>query len=443
MTEVIPEVAEVVAQTTAPPSPTGAQSAAGPGAVQAEPRSSWRGIAVLVALMAWLWLGAGWEYVVVVLSLVFMITMHELGHYLAARWSGMKVTEFFLGFGPRLWSVRRGETEYGIKGIWAGAYVKVIGMNNLEEVDPADEPRTYRQQAYHKRLILAVAGSAMHFAMAIIAIYAVLVTSGLYSDDAAWTLSDVSANGPAEGMGLLEGDRVVGANGQGFETFDDMRVFLEARPGEDATFDVLRDGEVLTFSGQIGTNADTGLGRLGVVTSPGDLPRIQENPLSAAPEALSTFGGFTKDTAVSIGQIFSPKGLVDFFSRLDDTGDSTAVGAGDGSGAGAANDNEGRILSLVGATRLGAQLTGQGLTGLLIFFFSINIFVGVINLAPVLPLDGGHVVIATYERIRSRNGVRYHADVAKALPIAYFVMLLLLAVGLAALWLDISDPISL
>ena len=86
--------------------------------------------------------------------------------------------------------------------------------------------------------------------------------------------------------------------------------------------------------------------------------------------------------------------------------------------------------------------TSGGVTGLLIFFFSINIFVGVINLAPLLPLDGGHVVIATYERLRSRKGVRYHADAAKALPIAYAVILLMTTVGLAALWLDLADPVS-
>ena len=80
----------------------------------------------------------------------------------------MKVTEYFLGFGPRLWSVRRGETEYGIKAIPAGGYVKILGMTNVEEVDPADEPRTYRQRPFHNRLLVAVAGSAMHGVMAFV-----------------------------------------------------------------------------------------------------------------------------------------------------------------------------------------------------------------------------------------------------------------------------------
>lgn len=435
MTEVIPEAVNA-AQEVAHRAPR-----QGPPTVQ-QPEAEenrWLGLAILGGLLAWLGIAAGWEYIVVVLSLVFMIFMHELGHFLAARWGGMKATEFFIGFGPRLWSFKRGETEYGIKGIWAGAYVKVIGMNNLDEVDPVDEPRTYRQASYPKRMLVAVAGSGMHFLMALITIYAVLVSSGLELDRTEWSVSDVPAELAAAEIGIEPGDRVVGGDGIVFETFDDMRVFVEERPGQEVTFDVLRDGEILSLSGTIGVNDQTGLGRLGVATSTADLPREEFGVIGAVPESFKQFGVMSKDTVVAIGDIFSPSGLVDFFGRLGDTGDDpVATGAGD-----TASDDEGRILSLVGATRLGAELTEQGIVGLAIFFFSINIFVGIINLAPLLPLDGGHVVIGTYERLRSRKGRRYHADVAKALPIAYAVVLLMTTVGLAAIYLDIADPISL
>ena len=101
--------------------------------------------------------------VAVVLAIIVMIMLHELGHFAMAKWAGMKVTEYFLGFGPKLWSVRRGETEYGVKAIPAGGYVKIPGMTNLEKVDPADEPRTYRQKPFWRRLSVAVAGSVVHF----------------------------------------------------------------------------------------------------------------------------------------------------------------------------------------------------------------------------------------------------------------------------------------
>ena len=114
------------------------------------------------------------DLLIVIACLVVMVMVHEAGHLLAAKRGGMKVTEYFLGFGPRLWSFKRGETEYGIKAFPFGGYVKIPGMTNLEEVDPADEPRTYRQQPFHARLLVAVAGSAMHFLMAFVLLFALL-----------------------------------------------------------------------------------------------------------------------------------------------------------------------------------------------------------------------------------------------------------------------------
>src|SRR5947199_4385718 len=104
--------------------------------------------------------------VAVIAALIIMIMLHELGHFMTAKWAGMKVTEFFLGFGPRLWSVRKGETEYGVKAIPAGGYVRIIGMSNVDVVDPEDEDRTYRAKPYRHRLGVAVAGSTMHFLIA-------------------------------------------------------------------------------------------------------------------------------------------------------------------------------------------------------------------------------------------------------------------------------------
>ena len=105
---------------------------------------------------------------VVTLVIAFVVFAHELGHFITARITGMKATEFFIGFGPRLFSFRRGETEFGVKPILVGAYVKLVGMTNLDEVDAKDEARTYRQQSYPKRLLVASAGSSMHFLMAFV-----------------------------------------------------------------------------------------------------------------------------------------------------------------------------------------------------------------------------------------------------------------------------------
>ena len=127
-------------------------------------------VAAIVALAIYFHIGLT---ILVVLAIVVMIMVHEFGHYLMAKASKMKVTEYFLGFGPRIWSFKRGETEYGIKAIPAGGYVKIVGMTNLEPIDEQDEPRAYRNSTYPRRLAVSLAGSATHFIMA----YLILVCS--------------------------------------------------------------------------------------------------------------------------------------------------------------------------------------------------------------------------------------------------------------------------
>ena len=105
-----------------------------------------------------------------VVGIILMVMLHEFGHYWTAKRSGMKVTEFFVGFGPRLWSFTRGETEYGVKAIPAGGYVRIIGMTNMEEIDPADEPRTFRQGTPGKRLVVILAGVTVNLVIAFAAV---------------------------------------------------------------------------------------------------------------------------------------------------------------------------------------------------------------------------------------------------------------------------------
>ena len=153
---------------------------AGPRAAPGQCRRRWSAWRWLVATVVALFLLLGWgTLLVVIVAIVVIVMVHELGHFATAKWSRMKVTEYFVGFGPRLWSVRRGETEYGVKAIPAGGYVKIPGMTNLEEIDPADEARTYRQQPFHNRIIVACAGSFMHFVMAFLLAYGAVLFFGI------------------------------------------------------------------------------------------------------------------------------------------------------------------------------------------------------------------------------------------------------------------------
>ncbi len=422
-----------------------------PGGVDEGAGDSWTGLIVLASLLLLLAITGGPAIVVVVLAIVVMIFMHELGHYLTAKSAGMKVTEFFLGFGPRIWSFHRGETEYGVKALPLGAYVRIIGMNNLDEVPPADEGRTYRQAPFWRRFSVAVAGSTMHFLMAIAMLFALFVGPGfrgfdigtdlLTTDD--WQVSVISEDSAAEAMGLQPGDQIVGLDGVPVGAFEDLRDEVLARPGESVVVSVDRDGQVIDLTGVLGTN-DSGQGFLGV--GPELVPAEPDNVVVAAGRSFTEFATVTKESAVQLGRFFTPGGLGDFFGQVfdPDAGEVAVDGGAPPSGqptTGGDAGDEGRIISIYGATRIGAALTETGLVGLLQFMIILNIFIGVFNLVPLLPLDGGHVVIAMYERLRSRAGTRYHADVAKLLPLTYLVLFVLLSVGLAALYLDIRDPV--
>src|SRR5690606_28521993 len=137
----------------------------------------WLSMAGIAALFVWLGFVNIWIFVFVV-GVVISIFLHEMGHYLTAKWTGMKVTQFFLFFGPRLWSFRCGETEYGVRALPLGAFVRIIGMNRMDDVEPADEGRSYRQQSFPKRLLVISAGSIMHILIAIVLLFAVYATQG-------------------------------------------------------------------------------------------------------------------------------------------------------------------------------------------------------------------------------------------------------------------------
>ena len=406
-------------------------------------------LAILAGLMAWLGIAGGWAPLVVVLGVVVMIFLHELGHYLAAKWGGMKVTEFFIGFGPRIWSFQRGETEYGLKVIPAGAYVKVIGMNNLDEVDPADETKTYRQASYPRRMAVAVAGSTMHFLQALLLLFVLYsfvgVPGGSLTEDKEWEVGEVVPGSAAADAGLRPDDRVVEVDGRRYETFTAFAEDIAERPGEEVTLSVARDGDLVTIPVVIGVApSDTDRGLLGIRR---DLVTTTVGPVRAVGASVSDFWAQTTATLGFIGS-FSP---TDFYNSVVGNEATPAVDTSEPApGGGQVSQSEGpdenRIISIVGAVGIGADLTQNGWLGFLLFFVGINITIGIFNLLPVLPLDGGHVVVGTYERIREllRPGKeRYMVDMVKLLPVVYAVFFLLVLLGVTTIYMDITDPVRL
>lgn len=391
---------------------------------------------------------AGLPAVIVVFAIVVMIALHELGHLLTARAAGMKCTEYFIGFGPRIWSTQRGEIEYGIKAIPAGAYVKVIGMTNLDEVDPEDEPRTYRQKSYWRRMSVAVAGSAMHFLIALVCLFVLLVGFGV-SEPETWHVGRLAPPedgelSPADAAGMQVDDEIESLDGVAVVTFDDLREALAAHePGDEVTMVVDRAGEEVDLVVQLGDNGE-GVAFLGIG------PEYPSDPIGvveAVPRTFTEFADFSWQSMGALVDFFSPSGLSDFLGQAAEVHDEPAEdSATGGSSTSATDENGNRVLSIYGAARLGSQAAETGVAPLLGFLVLINIFIGIFNLVPLLPLDGGHVAVATYERIRelmARTNERYHADVAKLMPLTYAVVFILVSVGLVALYLDIFNPVNL
>ncbi len=404
-------------------------------------------LVLLVGAVVSFGLIGGLSGLVVVSSFVVMLVLHELGHFVVARLSGMQVTEFFIGFGPRLWSVRRGETTYGVKAIPAGAYVRITGMSSLDVVDPAVEHRTYRQQSYPKRMAVALAGSATHFAVALALLFFVYMAVGR-PDPTRWVVGEVVSGSAAASIDVRVGDRIVSVAGVETPGFADFGVVVRGLPGREVVVVLERDGDTSTRTMTVGERLrvdGTVAGFFGVGS---DRPMETLGPVDAGVEASARFVDLVGMSVDGLVGFFTPDGLASFVTGGDEPSvgpePTLSVGAG-GGGSGQVVDSgvdpadEDRLLSIYGAARLGSAMLDDGWSTYLWFLILVNVFIGVFNLVPLLPLDGGHVAIATYERIRSVGGRRHMADAAKLIPLTWAVVTLLVAVAGVALYRDIVD----
>jgi len=478
--------------------------------------SSWLRLVALAIGIAALGLLTGISVLAIVFAIAISIFLHELGHFLVAKRAGMMVTEFFIGFGPRIWSFRRGETEYGIKVIPAGAYVRIIGMHNLEQVDPADEGRTYRAQPYRKRLPVVLAGPFANFAIALVLLFVLFVGWGTPNTDR-WTVDRVLAGTAAAEAGLQAGDRIISFDGQSVGDFAGLSEMIQPAAGRPVEIVYERDGQELTattvlswrlaedaaaalpplrtgdqvllvngqevdtydaFVTQVNagdaTRATVVFDRGGYryetdVATPVELPaegylgflgvgpeisRERLSPIAAIGESGSTFGEVVVESVTAIGDRFSPTGIGEYVETV--TNATSEDGAPGTAGIrplepdaqlaiSSAPDpqDENRFLSILGVGRLGSQAFDSGPIAFMWLLILVNIFLGLFNLVPLPPLDGGHAAIATYETVREKiSGRRYRVDIAKLMPVTYAMVFLIVAIGITSLYLDIVDPVQ-
>jgi membrane-associated protease RseP (regulator of RpoE activity) len=381
---------------------------------------------LILGLLAWLAVVNLWMFVFAV-GILVSVFLHETGHFVTARWTGMKATQFFLGFGPRLWSFHRGETEYGVRALPLGAFVRIIGMNNMDEVPPADEARTYRQKSYPRRMLVISAGSLMHMLIAIALLFCVYGTRGELVEQDGAEIAAVERGGPAEEAGLEDGDIVLLIGGSPIADPDDLGNTVRSHePGDTVTIVFDRDGEQHTATAVLGTHEAgsdlSGTARLGVNSRTAADWEDMSLP-DAAVSSVTDLIPVTWESTKGVVQVLNPVNIVEHLSG--ENGDLAT-----------------RPTTVVGVTQVSGSVgETEGLVGVLYLLAVLNVFVGVFNMFPLLPLDGGHAAVATYERVRERGGRRYFADVSRLMPFAMGVIMVLLALFVSGLYLDITQPL--
>lgn len=364
-----------------------------------------------------------------VITMFVMIVFHEFGHFITAKRVGMKVEEFSIGFGPRLWMKRRGETEYSIRGLPLGGYVKIAGMNPFRTVPESEMPRTYGAKPAWQRAIVLSAGSATHIVLAIVVLFAMF---GFLGEPVVTTTLDVIQErvggqpGPAKGAGLMPGDKIVEVDGQPINEWEQFRQLVRLRAGSPTKITVLRnDAPQTVVVTPVETEVEETPGKKEKVGLIGVLPATVNDPQPlhiAAWNSVKYTGLLAAGSVYGIARVFSPSGLASIFDAVD--GDTKR---GDDGAAG-----------IVGGARIAGQAAASGeIQALIWILVGFIVFVGIINLAPLPPFDGGHLIVLVIEKIRRRR-----VDMRKVVPIAVAVVSFLLIMQFALLYLDIFRPIA-
>lgn len=360
----------------------------------------------------------------IILGIVAMVMLHEAGHFYIAKRSGMKATEFFVGFGPRLWSFRRGETEYGVKAILLGGYVRIIGMSNLEEVDPEDEPRTFRRGSYWHRLQLTLAGVTVNILIAFLLFFVVIAGQGRIAVGPNTTVNVVEAKSAAAAAGLHTGDRVVAVDGRPVHSWTDLSHAIQARAGVPSTFTVVRDHRTVAL--QATPANKSGKGFLGVAAG---TAYQSVGLLDAVPESFRAMGDITSATGSALARLVSPSGVANYSKNFT----SSAPAAG-------STTSQDRPMSLIGIVDQGSSVVSGHPYALLWLLGGISLILALFNLLPVLPFDGGHAVVVLYEWIASKVTHRdVRVDYRKLMPLSAVVLVLLLTLSLSAAFLDVRQ----
>ncbi|MCZ7416232.1 MULTISPECIES: M50 family metallopeptidase [unclassified Streptomyces] len=422
--------------------------------------------------------------VVFVLGLLFSIAWHELGHLSTAKLFGIRVPQYMVGFGPTIFSRRKGETEYGIKAIPLGGYIRMIGMfppgedgkvqqrstspfrsmiedarsAAYEELRPGDEKRLFYTRKPWKRVIVMFAGPFMNLVLAVAIFLGVLLTFGINTTTT--TVSSVSQcvvaadakddtcpkdapATPANAAGLRPGDEIVGYDGQEVAGWQELQRLIRDASGE-VTITVERDGERQTLTAEPIRNKVTKIDDDGQYV-PGEYVTANFLGFTPArgvvqqsfPQAVDRMGQMMEDGAEALVAVPSKvPGLWDAAFNGGERAQDSPVG-------------------VIGAARVSGEIVALDIPAsqrVAVFLFVVaafNLSLFLFNMLPLLPLDGGHIAGALWESVRRflarvlRRPDPGPFDVAKLMPVAYVVASIFICFTLLVLVADVVNPVRL
>ncbi|MEC3895858.1 MULTISPECIES: M50 family metallopeptidase [Nocardiopsis] len=440
--------------------------------------------------------------ILLVLGLLLSIAWHELGHMATAKMFGIKCTEFMVGFGKTLWSTKRGETEYGVKAVPLGGFVRMVGMlppsrreadqsakkmsrwramaedareASYVELSPEDEDRQFYQRSPWKRLIVMFAGPAMNLILGVALLGVLFMGIGVYKDtteiglvtecvapmgSTATECTDDLPPTPSAEAGLLPGDVIVSVGGTETPEWVDANREIRAADGP-TEFGVERDGERFT------TTVDIIQSELPARDAQGDFiyetdekgdhvydeqgRRVLESEtvgflgivFAKERETLTVAesASETGDMLVNVGQA-----IIALPSKVPEVFGAAFLGE---------QRTEDSPVGIVGISRIGGEIMSQGLpvadtAALMISILAgVNLFLFAFNLVPILPLDGGHMAGAIWESIK-RGAARLFrrpdpgpVDIAMLTPVAYVVVACFLVFSVILLVADLFNPVLL
>ena len=439
----------------------------------------------------------------VAIGISVSIALHEVGHLLPAKRFGVKVTHYMVGFGPTIWSRTRGETEYGLKAIPLGGFIRMIGMfppkpgadpsmlrssstgrfsqlmdqarqESMEQVKPGDEDRVFYKLSAPRKLVVMLGGPTMNLIIAVVLLGGIVTLYGIGEITArvsavSQCVQTVQANGtapptcspsdpkaPANVAGIRPGDRVISLAGQPVSSWDDVRALVRPNGGRQINVVVERDGR------QVALTATPILNNVPRVDAAGNLvlgpdgkaltdrvgfmgfspsAEIVRQPLTAVPAVIGDQLTRTAGVVFRIPQKMAGIAKAAFGGGVrDPNGPMSVVGVGRVAGEVA----DGQLSGVTGSSSVSSKLVF-----LISLIASLNIALFVFNLIPLLPLDGGHAAGALWEglkrqvaRLRGRPNPGY-VDVAKALPVAYAVSVALIGMSVLLIYADLVNPIKI